>query len=49
MPPLQGLLMDKAHWFSSLSSVRVSFVLPLICFVVITAYAYFVGRLKAKE
>jgi FHS family L-fucose permease-like MFS transporter len=49
MPPLQGLLMDKAHWFSSLSSVRVSFVLPLICFVVIVIYASFVGRLKANE
>jgi len=35
MPPLQGLLIDKATWFASLSSVRVSFVLPLICFVAI--------------
>ncbi len=49
MPPLQGLLIDKAHWFTSLSSVRVSFVLPLICFIVIVTYAYMMSRLKAKE
>ncbi|MDR3062311.1 MAG: L-fucose:H+ symporter permease [Dysgonamonadaceae bacterium] len=35
MPPLQGLLIDKAIWFESLSSVRISFVLPLISFLVI--------------
>ncbi|MDR1380236.1 MAG: L-fucose:H+ symporter permease [Tannerella sp.] len=40
MPPLQGLLIDEAHWFESLSSVRVSFVLPLLCFVVIALYGY---------
>ena len=49
MPPLQGLLMDKAHWFTSLSSIRISFVLPLICFIVIMTYARFVGKLKAEE
>ncbi|MDR0575145.1 MAG: L-fucose:H+ symporter permease [Tannerella sp.] len=49
MPPMQGLLIDKAHWFASLSSVRVSFVLPLICFIVIATYAYMMSRLKAEE
>jgi FHS family L-fucose permease-like MFS transporter len=49
MPPLQGLLMDKAHWFSSFSAVRISFVLPLICFVVIVGYAMYVNRLKEAE
>jgi FHS family L-fucose permease-like MFS transporter len=44
MPPLQGLLIDKAVWFESLSSVRVSFVLPLICFIVISLYSYFTYR-----
>lgn len=44
MPPLQGLMIDKATWFESLSSVRVSFVLPLICFIVIATYAYSIGR-----
>jgi fucose permease len=49
MPPLQGLLMDKANWFASLSAVRVSFVLPLICFVVIWGYAFMVSRMKSEE
>jgi FHS family L-fucose permease-like MFS transporter len=40
MPPLQGLLIDKAVWIESLSSVRISFVLPLLCFVVIAVYGY---------
>ncbi|MDR0834002.1 MAG: L-fucose:H+ symporter permease [Candidatus Symbiothrix sp.] len=44
MPPLQGLLIDKAHWFGpALDSTRVSFVLPLICFIVITAFGWWVG------
>ncbi len=42
MPPLQGLLIDKATWFTALSSVRVSFVLPLICFIVIALYGHWV-------
>jgi FHS family L-fucose permease-like MFS transporter len=45
MPPLQGLLIDKAVWFeSTLSSVRISFVLPLLCFVMIALYSYLVYR-----
>ncbi|MDR2773605.1 MAG: L-fucose:H+ symporter permease [Tannerella sp.] len=40
MPPMQGLLIDKAVWFECLSSVRISFVLPLLCFVVIALYGY---------
>ncbi|MDR3094854.1 MAG: L-fucose:H+ symporter permease [Bacteroidales bacterium] len=45
MPPLQGLLIDKAIWFDALSSVRISFVLPLICFAVIAAF----GRWTARQ
>lgn len=44
IPPLQGLLIDKAHWFSSLSSVRISFILPVICFLVIAYFGYWVQR-----
>lgn len=47
MPPLQGLLIDKAHWFETLSSVRVSFVLPLICFLVIATYGYMMSRQRS--
>jgi FHS family L-fucose permease-like MFS transporter len=53
MPPLQGLLIDKANWFSFLSSVRVSFILPLICFIVIAYFGYWVykdsNKLKTKS
>ncbi|GAB6011209.1 L-fucose:H+ symporter permease [Viscerimonas tarda] len=45
MPPLQGLLIDEATWFESLSSVRISFVLPLICFIAIAAF----GRWEGKQ
>jgi FHS family L-fucose permease-like MFS transporter len=43
MPPLQGLLIDKATGFEALSSVRISFVLPLICFVVISLYSAYIS------
>ena len=42
MPPMQGFLMDVATWTPGLSSVRVSFVLPLICFIVIAMYGRWV-------
>jgi FHS family L-fucose permease-like MFS transporter len=46
LPPLQGLLIDKAIWFeAAFSSVRISFVLPLICFIIIAAY----GRWNTKK
>jgi len=44
MPPLQGLLIDKATWLEPLSSIRFSFVLPLICFVVIAQFGYWSGK-----
>jgi FHS family L-fucose permease-like MFS transporter len=47
-PPLQGLLIDKANWFSGLSSIRVSFVLPLICFIVIAYFGYWVYKDSKK-
>lgn len=43
MPPLQGWIMDQSSLdlgMVTLSSVRVSFVLPLICFVVIAIFGY---------
>ncbi|MDR2885407.1 MAG: L-fucose:H+ symporter permease [Rikenellaceae bacterium] len=44
MPPLQGLLIDKAVWFDALSSVRFSFILPLICFVAIASFGRWTGK-----
>ncbi len=43
MPPMQGWIMDQPAFnlgFMTLSSVRTSFVLPLLCFVVIAIYGY---------
>jgi FHS family L-fucose permease-like MFS transporter len=49
-PWLQGKLMDmdKATWFDStiISSARISFVLPLICFIVIAYFGYWVYKTK---
>ncbi|MDR1746074.1 MAG: L-fucose:H+ symporter permease [Tannerella sp.] len=43
MPPAQGWLIDVAH-FGWISSVRFSFVLPLICFIVIAWFGLWVKR-----
>jgi FHS family L-fucose permease-like MFS transporter len=39
MPPLQGLLIDQEVIFGH-PAVNVSFVLPLICFLIIICYGY---------
>ncbi|MDR1860568.1 MAG: L-fucose:H+ symporter permease [Bacteroidales bacterium] len=45
MPPAQGWLIDKAVWFGdTLSSARISFVLPLLCFIVIGAFGNWCRR-----
>jgi FHS family L-fucose permease-like MFS transporter len=49
MPPMQGLLIDKAVWFEGLSAVRFSFILPLICFIVIACFGYWVYRHSNKS
>ncbi len=43
MPPMQAWIMDKADFdlgFMMLSSVRVSFLLPWVCFIVIAIYGF---------
>lgn len=43
MPPMQGWIMDQSAFnlgFMTLSSVRASFVLPLLCFVVIAIFGF---------
>lgn len=43
MPPIQGWIMDQDAFnlgFMTLSSTRMSFMLPLICFVVIAIYGF---------
>jgi FHS family L-fucose permease-like MFS transporter len=44
MPPAQGWLIDEAVWFDAISSVRISFVLPLICFIVIASFGRWVAK-----
>jgi FHS family L-fucose permease-like MFS transporter len=39
LPPLQGAITDLGH-VGSMSAVRASFVLPLVCFVVVAAYGF---------
>jgi len=48
MPPIQGRIMDMGAFnlgFVTLSSTRVSFVLPLICFVVIAIFGFRTSRI----
>lgn len=40
MPPLQGLIIDS-DFACAVSSTRLSFYLPMLCFVVIAVYGYF--------
>jgi FHS family L-fucose permease-like MFS transporter len=52
MPPLQGRIIDMGSFdlgFVTLESVRASFVLPLVCFVVIAAYGYRTFRIHDAE
>jgi len=47
MPPVQGWLIDVAD-FGWISSVRFSFILPLICFAVIALYSRYISRINGK-
>ncbi|HXK60360.1 MAG TPA: L-fucose:H+ symporter permease [Acidobacteriota bacterium] len=52
MPPLQGAIMDLDDFslgFMTLSSTRVSFILPALCFAVITAYGFRRSRDSQEE
>lgn len=40
MPPLQGALIDAEPLITGIPSVQTSFVLPLICFIVICVFGY---------
>jgi FHS family L-fucose permease-like MFS transporter len=40
MPPLQGSMIDGEALIAGIPSVQTSFILPLICFVVIAIYGY---------
>jgi FHS family L-fucose permease-like MFS transporter len=40
MPPLQGMLIDAGSFIGNIPSIKTSFLLPLVCFVVIAFYGY---------
>ena len=48
MPPLQGLLIDQGS-IAGHPAVNASFALPLLCFVIITAYGLRAARHKAHH
>lgn len=48
LPPLQALIID-GNGLGSISSVNLSFVLPMLCFVVIVAYAIYIPSLSRKK
>ncbi len=48
MPPLQGAIIDLGT-VASMPAVNVSFALPLICFLAVTAYGLYTTRLKNIE
>lgn len=43
MPPLQGMIIDL-HAIGSFPAVNISFALPLLCFLVVTAYGLYASR-----
>jgi len=43
MPPLQGMIIDMKT-ISGMPAVNVSFVLPLICFIVVSAFGIYTSR-----
>ena len=52
MPPMQGAILDMPAFdlgFMTLSSVRASFALPLICFIVIAIYGYRTSRVHGHH
>ena len=40
MPPMQGSMIDSPALIAGIPSVQTSFILPLICFIVIAIYGY---------
>ena len=47
MPPLQGAIIDMKT-IAGMPAVNVSFVLPLLCFIVVTVYGIYTTRLTKR-
>lgn len=48
MPPLQGMVID-CDTILSYPAVNLSFILPLVCFIVVTVYASYMYRLSLRK
>lgn len=48
MPPLQGMIID-CEIIAGMAAVNVSFVLPLLCFLVVTGYGIYTTRISSKR
>ena len=46
LPPLQAMIIDQGTLFGHFPAVNASFVLPLICFLVVTIYGYRTHQVK---
>jgi FHS family L-fucose permease-like MFS transporter len=40
LPPLQAMIIDRGTIFGSFPATNASFVLPMVCFIVVTIYGY---------
>ena len=49
LPPLQAMIIDKGTLFGDFPATNVSFVLPFVCFLIVTVYGYRVHVRKNKE
>ena len=47
MPPLQGMIIDQGR-IGEMPAVNVSFLLPLCCFIIVTAYGFYTSMLIKK-
>lgn len=48
MPPLQGMIIDEKV-IGGMPAVNISFLLPLTCFIIVTAYGFYTARLSRKS
>jgi FHS family L-fucose permease-like MFS transporter len=40
LPPLQAMIIDQGTVFGDFPATNASFILPLLCFIVVTIYGY---------
>jgi FHS family L-fucose permease-like MFS transporter len=48
LPPLQAMIIDQVTVFGNFPATNASFVLPLICFIIVTAYGFRIHYAREK-